>query len=250
MTEIEQTAEGVEYWLKEESFTSGYDRNRSLDLLEPARQALIDHNDPKISGYMSRYALYLSQYIPPKEGDMHQAESIAHVSFRALTFVSAAYRRQRYLQAVSTATMAESLVFAEADQISAQNDYLRRKLEWDNPGGVEIVPFMLERLEQDAESELSYQTIRELGEAAIDVTANSMTLIYDRTPEDFGKEKSPSVDSVRLEQETWLAQVSRVLTHSSRILSVPMLEVPVLEPKSSSDATVLTTLSALMANRR
>jgi hypothetical protein len=217
----------VHHWLEVEASNSTFDRNKPLDNLEYGRQSLIDRDDPKMNGHLSRMNLWLGEYDKGEMSSSAEEMLSSRLTFGALMFLSGAYRRQRYLQA------------------SDQDDYYRRKLEWYHPGGIVIPEHLAQSLRSLADFDVSEKDIKRQGKNSMDVAEERLEVIYRRAPEDFGIEQSASVDAVRQEQTGWLAFLGTVLTHASRSQETPTLEIPILEPKSISEAE-LTTLGRLL----
>lgn len=87
------------------------------------------------------------------------------------------------------------------------------------------------------------------GTTSLAVTQKSMEVIYNRVPEDFGKDISDSIDAINHEQESWLTFLSKVLSYGSVRLKVPVREVPILEPKPFGEAQRTNLLEVLFGHK-
>lgn len=236
MTEVNDafTAEAVQWWLEKEAANSTFNANSSLDDLDGMRQSLVDGQDPKIGGHISRMQLWLGDYDDDRFEYLSTDEkeaTVSRVAFGALMFLSGNYRRQRILQSTD------------------RDDYFRRKLEWVYPHGIDIKDFISERLRQDRQSGVSCEDVKNQGHQSLKTTEEALEVIYANVPRDFGLELSSSVLAIRQEEHNWLTFLSKVLTHGSTSLGIPIESVPILEPKTITEAKP-TTLEELMKTKQ
>ncbi|HUA13509.1 MAG TPA: hypothetical protein VL989_03350 [Candidatus Sulfotelmatobacter sp.] len=221
--------DAVQYWLELEAQDSSTSSNRVLDDLEEGRQNLVDHKDPKINGHIDRMQLWLGMY--DVDGSPRvQAELVSRVAFGALMFLSGQFRRLRYLQATN------------------QANYYRRKETWCYPNSVNIGRLLATFLDSDGKERVPASDVVDQGTASIQTTQRALDVLFDRAPLDFGQDQSESTLAVRNEQWAWTSFLSKVLTNASQDLGLPLGQVPILEPKSISEAKP-TTLSSILTQK-